>query len=242
MLKSEHDEYTWEDIDRASQIIAGDLAALGVGKGAHVGICSENSINWVLTFYAVQKLGAIAMLMNPSQSVEEIGKVCAIGDIAFFCYGDLAAMKGDEEAFLNSLKAGEGCKIRGFYSIQRGNDLRRRFDEYESFEGRFENEVDPDAPCVVIFTSGSTGRPKGVILSSYNLLNAASVQIRLQHLTEADKSLLIVPLFHILGFVVCLLPCAVMDAMLYIPDDIRTNTLIRVMDNEHCTLLHSVPR
>ena len=91
VLKNEREAYTWKDIDKASQIIAGDLSVLGVGKGAHVGICAGNSINWVLTFYAVQKLGAIAMLMNPSQSAEEIGKVCAIGDVTTFCYGEIAA-------------------------------------------------------------------------------------------------------------------------------------------------------
>ena len=80
-----------------------------------------------------------------------------------------------------------------------------------------------------------------MILSSYNLLNAAAVQVKLQRLTDADKNLLIVPLFHILGLVVCFLPCAMTDAVLFVPDDIRTNTLIRVMNSEHCTLLHSVP-
>lgn len=240
VLKNEREAYTWADIDKASQIIAGDLAMLGVGKGAHVGICAANSINWVLTFYAVQKLGAIAMLMNPSQSAEEIGKVCAIGDVTTFCYGEIAAMKEDMP-FLAAVKGAQGSKIKNCYSIRNSLNLRERFGEYEALEGRFENEVNPDAPSVVIFTSGSTGKPKGVILSSYNLLNAAAVQVKLQRLTDADKNLLIVPLFHILGLVVCFLPCAMTDAVLFVPDDIRTNTLIRVMNSEHCTLLHSVP-
>ena len=240
VLKNEREAFTWADIDRASQIIAGDLAMLGVGKGAHVGICASNSINWIVTFYAVQKLGAIAMLMNPSQSAEEIGKVCAIGDVTTFCYGEIASMKEDMP-FLATIKGVEGSKIRNCYSIRSSLNLRTRFDEYEALEGRFENEVNPDAPSVVIFTSGSTGKPKGVILSSYNLLNAAAVQVKMQRLTKEDMNLLIVPLFHILGLVVCFLPCAMTDAVLFVPDDIRTDTLIRAMNNEHCTLLHSVP-
>ena len=59
-LRSEDEPFTWYDIERASQIIAEDLARLGVGTGSHVGICGGNSVNWVLTFYATQKLGAIA--------------------------------------------------------------------------------------------------------------------------------------------------------------------------------------
>ncbi|HCS00400.1 MAG TPA: hypothetical protein DIS68_06295, partial [Lachnospiraceae bacterium] len=60
VLGSEHDAYDWKDIDKASQIIAEDLARLGVVRGTHVGICGSNSINWILTFFALQKLGALA--------------------------------------------------------------------------------------------------------------------------------------------------------------------------------------
>ena len=240
LLQSDHDRYTWEDIERASQIIAADLSAIGVYAGSHVGICGANSINWIVTFFAVQKLGGLAMLINPTQSAAEIGRVCAYGNIEYLCYGEIAMLQ-DEKVFFDEMRSVEGCCIKDFYSIRNSINVRYRFDEYDTLRGRFEGKVDADAPCVVIFTSGSTGRPKGVILSSYNLLNGAAVQVRMQEVTYRDKSLLIVPLFHILGLVVCFLPCAMTDATLYIPDDIRTATLIRIMESEHCTLLHSVP-
>jgi fatty-acyl-CoA synthase len=240
VLKSEHDAYTWSDIDKASQIMAEDMSRLGIGRGTHVGICGANSVNWILSFFALQKLGALAMLMNPAQSAEEIGRVCAIGDIEYLCYGEMSSVK-DEEGFMSELKNFEGCRIKAFYSIRNNINVRLRFNEYENLRGKFEGKVDHDTPCVVIFTSGSTGHPKGVILSSYNLLNAASVQVGMQDVTYDDRSLLIVPLFHILGLVVCFLPCAMTGAELFIPDDIRTDTLIRIMKKEKCTLLHSVP-
>ena len=240
VLRSEEELFTWYDIERASQIIAEDLARLGVGAGSHVGICGGNSVNWVLTFYATQKLGAIAMLINPTQSAQEIGKICGIGDITCLCYGEIPAMK-DEVAFLEEVRAASEGKLTRNYSIRSSVRLRTRFGEYEALKGKYEQKVEGDAPCVVIFTSGSTGKPKGVILSSYNLLNASAVQVRLQRMTGQDKNLLIVPLFHILGLVVCFLPCAMTNAVLYIPNDIRTGTLIRIMNYEKCTLLRSVP-
>ena len=240
VLRSEVEPFTWYDIERASQIIAEDLARLGVGVGSHVGICGANSVNWVLTFYATQKLGAIAMLINPTQSAREIGSICGIGDITCLCYGEIPAMK-DEVQFLEEVRAASEGKVARNYSIRSSVRVRARFDEYEALKGKYEQSVEADAPCVVIFTSGSTGKPKGVILSSYNLLNAAAVQVKLQRMSSQDKNLLIVPLFHILGLVVCFLPCAMTNAVLYIPNDIRTGTLIRVMNYEKCTLLHSVP-
>ena len=240
VLRSETEPYTWYDIERASQIIAEDLTRLGVGVGSHVGICGGNSVNWVLTFYATQKLGAIAMLINPTQSAQEIGRICGIGDITCLCYGEIPAMK-DEVQFLEEVRAASEGKVVRNYSMRSSVRIRTRFGEYDALKGKYEQKVEADAPGVVIFTSGSTGKPKGVILSSYNLLNASAVQVKLQRMTSQDKNLLIVPLFHILGLVVCFLPCAMTNAVLYIPNDIRTGTLIRIMNYERCTLLHSVP-
>ncbi len=238
-LKGDHDVYSYKDVDMASQIIAGDLAKAGVKRGSHVGLCGSNSINWVLTFFAIQKLGAMAMLINPSQKPEEIGRTASIGDITFLCYGQIRDL-GDADVFRSAVTDVQDNTITGFYDFEAQN-YKDRYAEYEMISGDFGEQTEPDSPCTVLFTSGSTGKPKGVLLSSYNMLNAARVQVRMLRVTDKDKLLLIVPLFHILGLVVCLLPCVLTNAVLYIPDDIRTDTLIRVMEEEHCTLLHSVP-
>ena len=239
-LQNARDIYTWRDVECASQIIAEDLSRLGVKAGTHVGLCGANSINWVLTFFAVQKLNAMAMLINPTLSAAEIGQVCAIGDITVLCCGEARALS-DREAFLDQARAAEGCPVRHTYSFGNGLDYRRRFDEYGALRGKFDQITEPDMPCVVIFTSGSTGKPKGVILSSFNLLNAAACQVKAQRMSRDDREILIVPLFHILGMVVCLLPCAMMCTPLYIPDDIHTGTLIQAMKRERFTLAHAVP-
>ena len=81
-------KYTWADVDSASSVIAEELYKLGVRKGAHVALCGTNSANWVFAFYAIQKLGAIGMLLNPQLTEAEIVKFSNIGDIKYFCYGE----------------------------------------------------------------------------------------------------------------------------------------------------------
>ena len=233
-VRTEGGDYTWRFLDQASQIIANDLEALGVRVGTHVGICGRNSINWLLVYIAAQKLGALAMLINPNQTAVEIGRVCAIGDVTCLCFGEIPSMK-DEGAFLNAVKVPKA------YDFRNRRDFRTRLGEYPALAGRFLQQIDPDAPGVVIFTSGSTGRPKGVILSSFNLFNAAATQVKLQRMNREDRSLLVVPLFHILGLVVCLYPCAMVSATLVIPEDIHTDTMVRMLERERCTMLHAVP-
>ena len=93
----------------------------------------------------------------------------------------------------------------------------------------------------MIFTSGSTGVPKGVLLSAYNIINAAVSNCKDQTLVETDKTCMILPLFHIFGLVAGLFANAIAGSVVYIPKDIRTDTLLELMAKEKCTVFHSVP-
>lgn len=232
---------TWSQIEKGAQIIAHDLHKAGVTKGSHVGICGLNSVNWVLTFYAVQKLGAIAQLINPSQKPEEIALTASVGDIRYLCYGEIPEMKDDEEGFIEAIRSSENCPEITFISIRNHRDIRTRLQDYPDISDLYRDLVEADDPAVMIFTSGSTGRPKGVLLSSYNILNGATYAKENQTLVPEDKTCLILPLFHIFGLVAGLFANALSDSCVYIPKDIRTDTLIDLIFREKCTIFHSVP-
>ncbi len=78
-----------------------------VCKGSHVAICGANSINWILTFFAVQKLGAIAVLVNFNLCAREIAALINYTDITHFCYGEMFAS-------LDELKNFCGKKFKHF--------------------------------------------------------------------------------------------------------------------------------
>ena len=68
---------SWRDLDKKTDAIAGFLASKGVRAGSHVGLCALNSIAWIAAFFAINRLGAMAMLINAALSAEEIRKVRA---------------------------------------------------------------------------------------------------------------------------------------------------------------------
>ena len=225
--------YNWSDIEKYSQIIANDLSKLGVKKGTHVAICAANSINWVFTFYAIQKLGGIAQLMNYALTVEEIIKYAKAGDITHFCYGEMPLVT-NEENFIKAITGNES-PIKFVYSIKNSIDFSQRLNEYDNLAGKFENKVVADAPCVMIFTSGSTGVPKGVLLSAFNLITSGV------HVGKEDKACLILPFFHIFGFAGNFLLNSISDAETIILDNIKTANIINVISENKCTIFHSVP-
>ena len=233
-------EYTWREIEMCAQLFASDLHKAGVGKGSHVGICSANSANWIIAFLAVQKLGAIACLLNFNYNEREIADVSDVGDITHLCFGDIVSMK-DKDEFLSKIKKAANNKITEFFDIRSSIDFKKRLNEYDSIKGLFDIKVESDDACVMIYTSGSTGKPKGVLLSAYNILNASAAMADEIMITDTDKLCLIVPLFHILGMTTGLFCNLLKNACIIIPENMRTGTILSAIEKYECTLFHSVP-
>ena len=226
--------YTWKETDAVSSVIAEELYRLGVRKGAHVALCGANSANWVFTFYAIQKLGAIALLLNPQLTEAELVKYASIGDVGFFCLGETPALS-DASARQRVTEAAGAAKL---LNVGKDIDFSQRA---QPLIDRYAAAVRADDPCVMVFTSGSTGRPKGVMLSAYNILSAACANAESLELTSADRACLILPMFHIFGLVAGLFANAAADARMYIPEDVRIDAVVRTVSENRCTVLHAVP-
>lgn len=127
-IVDEHTFYTWSEIEICATIIAEDLSRLGATSGSRVGICAVNSANWILTFFAIQKLVAIAVLMNFNLHISEIVTTSKIGDVGFLCYDDLPEMT-DEKNFLEGIRSADS-PVKNFYSIRSAIDFKARRVEY----------------------------------------------------------------------------------------------------------------
>lgn len=233
--------WTWEDLDKASDLIAEDLLSLGAKRGSHIAICGGNSLNWIATFFAVQKLGGMACLVNPLLSAEEICFLSHAGDIDIFCHGIGPWLMGDAAGFLKAVSDPEKSHIHALYDMMRPLDFKNR-----SLSPLARNFLDSivvrsDDPCVMIFTSGSTGVPKGVLLSSYNMLTAASSPNKVFSVREDDVMCLVLPLFHIFGLDATLLYSLMNDIKIVMPAKIKPDSVLDTIEKEHCTFLFSVP-
>jgi len=238
-LLNETTSYTWREINQAVQIISNDLHKLGVRAGTHVGICSANSINWILAFFAVQKLGAIACLLNFGYTASELHTVLKSGDITHFVYGEVPSLAADEDSFLKGLP--ENTPVKAVYSIKSSIDFKSRLDELQNLEKMPFGKTGYDDISIMLFTSGSTGTPKGVVLSAFNTVNSAIATAKAEKLSAGDRLCFITPLFHTFGLGSGLFECAMRNCEIFIPKDIRTKTVLDVIDKYKCTVFRSVP-
>ncbi len=239
VILMEEDAYTYGEIEKCAQIVAMDLYRLGVRKGTHVALCGANSVNWVITFFAIQKLGGIALLINPNLTRKELCTLSRIGDISFFCGGEMGPT-GDNAPYFATLLSDEHSVIREIYDFSKTIRFKDRLEEYDAAACP-QIPVEADDPAVMIFTSGTTGQPKGVVLSAFGLLNASHSNMRSVQMTQEDKPCLILPLFHIFGLITVLFAAMLADATLFIPENIRTKTIFAALSQEKCTALNAVP-
>ena len=232
-------DYTWENIDRLSQIAADDLAKLGVDKGAHVGICSHNSINWIIAFFAVQKLGAIAILVNYGLKPDEIATLAEIGDITHLCYGAIPGIT-DFGVYSSALLSGKST-IEHMYDIGKDVDFTARLSEYDAIKDKYSEIYHFDDPSVIIFTSGSTGKPKAVLSSSFNILNSVKAICAECNFSSEDRACAFLPLFHVFGFASCIGIGLLYGCVEYIPTNNKPAALIDLIRDNKCTVFNTVP-
>ena len=162
------------------------LAARGVGPGDRVGLLAKNAPEVFELLYACGLAGAMLVPLNWRLSAPELRSIAADASPRLLVVG-----RGFE-----TLGAGiaEDCELRRDLAFG-GPDS-----EYEralaEASPRPLGEVSPSAPAVVLYTSGTTGAPKGAMLSWRQIAFNAEVTIRACELTERDRCLAFLPLFH----------------------------------------------
>ena len=233
--------YTWRQLDLLSDVFAAELSAAGAGELSHVGICGWNSINWLAAFFAVQKLGGIAVLLSPMLAPAELASFCAMGDVSFLCCGDIPGVAKDPGYMkkFQAAAAGTGrAALRCVLDISSRADLSGRGGEGFVLPREM---PDPDAPAVMIFTSGTTGMPKGVLLSAVNLMAIGDASNKLIRITPEDRVCIALPLFHIFSLAAGLMMGIAGGCRIYLADSPKSADLIECIEANRCTIMHGVP-
>ncbi|MEM6456295.1 MAG: AMP-binding protein [Acidobacteriota bacterium] len=183
---------SYADLERLSGQAAGVLRALGVERGDRVGLIIPNVPAFATWYYAILRLGAIAVSVNTRLAGEEMAFILSDCD---------ARIAVGTEDVLASLRAHTpDCVERTLTASENGT----RFDgealaAQASVDAGWCVDVEPDEPATILYTSGTTGFPKGATLSHGNVRATVHAFNHLCHMVPEDRLLLAVPLFHCFG-------------------------------------------
>ena len=88
--------YTYKEIEHSVNCYCHILAAKGVKPGDHVALLGMNSYNWLIAFYAIIKVGAVAVLLNYMARHETLVELIKFTDSKFLALGKFTALSKNE--------------------------------------------------------------------------------------------------------------------------------------------------
>jgi len=263
LVSPSHDvRWSWKQLTERVDALAAGFLALGLERGARIGIWSLNRPEWTLTQFAAAKAGLILVTINPAYRLTElefalakVGCAAIVTATAFKTsnYMEMLNTLLPELAKANpgDLHAARLPKLRAV--IQVGGPAfpgTIPFEDVARMAGaRHKAELAAlaailqfDDPVNIQFTSGTTGSPKGVTLTHHNILNNGYFVGRAMRLTEADRICIPVPLYHCFGMVMGNLAAVTLGAaMVYPGEGFDPLATLRTIEKEKCTTLYGVP-
>jgi long-chain acyl-CoA synthetase len=202
-------EMSFAELKEQAEKFATALSRMGIGKGDRVGIMLPNCPQYLISFFAIVRLGAIVTNVNPIYTPREVELVAVdSGMRAIITVDALAATivglqpQTQIESIISTSLSGDSEKMQnGALSFSK---LIASVSEPALFHVEIDAEEDVAA---LVYTGGTTGVPKGAMLTHYNLY-AATIQCTLWGgpfvRRGEDRFLLVVPYFHVYGLVVAL--------------------------------------
>jgi long-chain acyl-CoA synthetase len=208
-------QLTYLDLKRRADALAASLARIGIVKGDRVAIMLPNCPQYIISAFAVLRLGAIVVNINPSYTARELLTVATDSGARLIITLDalaplvqaVRAQTSIESVVVTSLaeyspSAAPPPAIEGSVALAdllapaRPSDIPRV-------------AIDPQDLAVLQYTGGTTGTPKGAMLTHRNIwanvVQTESWTNPSYAIGGSERYLVVIPYFHIYAFSVCMM-------------------------------------
>ncbi|MBM3801677.1 MAG: AMP-binding protein [Acidimicrobiia bacterium] len=168
--------WTFGDLDLRSNQLARLLRQRGLRQGDRLAAYLSNRVEFIDLYLACVKSGVLFVPINVLYKEREVAHI--IRD------AEPKTVVTDSE-------------LPHPFPAWRCDELSResRHSSAEPLDSAF----DSDSPAALVYTSGTTGTSKGAVLTHGNFASNARNLLSAWHITQADRLLLSLPLFHVHG-------------------------------------------
>ena len=224
------------------------LRSLMIDEGDCIALVLPNSVEFVVSFFAVAGVRAIVLPLNPNLKARELHYYLSDNAVKAIITNSQrlelcqhAVNELDQEIPL-LLADASGERIERPQSHPPSRSVQ------DTFQTPFEG------PVIYQYSSGSTGRAKKVCRTQRNLAFETGAYVSGTHMTAVDNVLCVVPLFHAHGLGKCLLACIATGATLVILEQVvqdgravevpfvwRTKRVLELLMQQHISILPATP-
>lgn len=204
--EGEYQTITYGQMMQAVAELAAGLAQRGVKPGDRVAIFSYNRPEWIITDFAVARLGAVLVpiyhtlpedsvryILNDAEAAVLVVETPELLTVVERVMSRVPALKTIVTLFAASGTTHQpGVEVESYESLRReGADALKREPLLAG-----PHPARPDDLFTLCYTSGTTGEPKGAMLTNANILSNVTTAIRLFSITENDVLVSFLPLCH----------------------------------------------
>lgn len=235
---------TYRELENRVADARDSLAASGVRKGDHVGLCLGNSTEWVVMFLAIGSLGAVTVPVNTRFVAAEMAYALRQSRVTTLVTCD-RFLKIDFITVLREICPGIDGALphESLPDLQRvlviGNDVPAAAVNWRTLcdDTRLKTPPQDEADDILLiqYTSGTTSFPKGVLLRHRNMLPNAFFSGLRMGLRPGDRFHSARPFFHVAGTTLSILSCLQHAATLVSMDRFEPGEALRLMEAERCT-------
>ncbi len=222
---------TYSDLSRGIDIFAECLLNNGINYQDKVAVFLSNNPLFIITFFALAKIGGIAITLNTNYKEEEL-KSYLKGMSVKYLISDLRLKDRCEKAIY-----GMSINLIIIDSKVIYPKILRRLNKNYHINIR----INPDDEVLQQFSSGSTGKPKRVGRTHFNILSEAKSVSRTIGISSKDRILCSVPLFHAYGFGSAMLPSIYSGAQLILLDKFSPRKILNILKKEKIIIFFGVP-
>ncbi|WP_088069555.1 long-chain-fatty-acid--CoA ligase [Gottfriedia luciferensis] len=217
----------YEELISSSENLAQSLIEQNIKKGDKIALLLGNSPEFVQTYLAILKLGAIVIPLNPALTESEISYIFKDSSTKL-----VISTSEQKEKLKNVIEKTSKISMILIDEIQQKENNNPQLKEIEIHQ----NDI-----AVILYTSGTTGNPKGAMLTHSNLIENANDFTKLIELREDDRMIAVLPMFHSFCLTLCVNMILLKGASTIILPKFHPVDLVEVIKKEEATLIAAVP-
>ncbi|KEK24116.1 o-succinylbenzoate--CoA ligase [Bacillus gaemokensis] len=220
---TEDEKITYKGLNQYVRVVSSYLKHdLGMKTGDRIAILSQNRFEYIVLLFAIAKIECIAVPLNIRLTKNElIFQLQDSGTTVLFV----------EETFQDIAKE---------FSIERVIPIAclKGLEENITY---FFDEVNESASFIICYTSGTTGEPKGAVLTQKNMFWNALHNMLAIDLTSKDRSIVLLPLFHIGGIGLFAFPTLFVGGTIIISRKFEPAKVLSMIEEHKVTVVMGVP-
>ena len=244
-----HDDktVTFGQMEGWAEALAASLAGLGIEAGDRVAVVMPSWPEFVISTFAVAKLGAVLVPLDPRLTAEDLRYTLRHSEA-------VAAITAETLQGFDFIQLFEELLVKLpdlRYLITVGKEDLWYDDRIFQFEdllsaggGRDYSAASADPArdvFAVLYTSGTTGKPKGVELSHRNILDVAGRTVDALGLGPDDRVVGVTALFHVFGLGPGILGSVVSGSALVLQGEFSAAGTLDCIERHGATVHHGVP-